>query len=266
MTRQRISPVWWALALRRWLVGGAPEGEPRLIHRDPDSAIAFVPGRSDCLVVVFLGVQNKRLRPRKLDFKDIAWDQGRRNVLFVTDRHSGWYSRPGQRERIAGVIRDFAARHGFGSIYAMGGSMGGYGAILFSGLLPFEKVIAFVPQLLMTEAVISQPVWYRHRDSVTNHVVRDLVPVLARATGQVTIIYGDRDPDDRIQLDHLRRTLPNGSKVRVVIAPGQAHKVAPWLKAQGLLERFVAAVWSGERQPLEDCSKALETPLDLTWA
>jgi len=266
MRPQRISPVWWVLALRRWLRGHAPEGEPRLIHRDPDSAIVWLPGRSDRLVVVFLGIQGKRLRPNRLEFSDIAWDQGRNNVLFVTDRHRSWYSRPDQRERIAKVIRRFAAAKGFNTLWSMGGSMGGYGAILFAGLLPISQVVAFVPQVLMTEEVICRPVWAINRPNITDAVVRDLVPVIAGTKARINILYGDRDEDDLIHFGHLRRTLPASELVRIVIAPGQTHKVAPWLKAQGQLGRVVAALWAGDRRELEDCSKALERPLDLALA
>lgn len=266
MKPQRISPIWWVQALRRWITRHDPAGEPRLIHRDRDTAMVWLPGQSDRLIVVFLGIQGKRLRPRRLEFSDIAWDGGCNHVLFVTDRCRSWYSCPGQRNRIAEVINWFAAKHRFGTIWAMGGSMGAHGAILFSDLLPISRVIAFVPQLLMTEAVISKPIWAQNRPNITDAVVRDLVPVLARAKGRITILYGDEDEDDIIHLDHLRQELPETEHVRIVIAPGQKHKVAPWLKAQGQLACVVKALWADDRTALEDCSRRLDTPLDLTLA
>ncbi len=266
MRPQRISPVWWFMALRRWLTGHAPQGEPRLIHRDPDSTVVWLPGQSSRLIVVFQGIQGKRLRPYRLEFSDIAWDEGRNHVLFVNDRHRSWYSRPKQRDRIAEVINRFAAGLGCETIRSMGGSMGGYGAILFGDRVPFSQTIAFVPQLLMTEAVIRRPNWAWNRPNITDAVTRDLVPILGRATGVVTILYGDVDKDDLIHFGHLRRTLPLAPQVRIVIAPGQDHKVAPWLKAQGQLGRVVAALWTQDRNALENCSKALPRPLDLSLA
>lgn len=266
MTPQRISPIWWVQAARRWLTGYAPADEPRLVHRDPDTVMAWLPGQSDRLIVVFQGIQTRRLRPYRLEFSEIAWDGGRYHVLFVNDRCRSWYSRPGQRDRIAGVIRRFVAEHGFDTVRAMGGSMGGHGAILFSDLVPFHEVIAFVPQLLMTEPVISRPIWAWNRPNITDTVMRDLVPILARTKARIHILYGDMDEDDRIHFAHLRRDLPETDRVRVVIAPGQKHKVAPWLKAQGQLEDLIRALWANDRTALEDISRRLETPLDLALA
>ena len=265
-TPQRISPIWWLQALRRRFTRKAPFGQPRLIYRAPDTAIVWRPGKSDQLVVIFQGIQARPLQPKRLEFKDIAWDQGRFHVLFVVDRCRSWYSRPGQQDRIVEQIRQFAAAQGISSIRAAGNSMGGYGAILFSDRLPISKVIAFVPQILMTEEVICHSHWSKNRGNITDEVVRDLTPILARTTSHVHIIYGEEDVDDPLHLAHLRREVPDATQVRIVIVPGQDHNVAAWLKAQGQLAGLVAALWVNDRQALETCSRALEKPLDLTLA
>lgn len=266
MKRQRISPVWRLLALRRWLTGQAPVGEAQLIHRDRDLAVAWLPGSSARLVLVFISIRHGALHPDRLEFWGVASDRGRNHVLFINDRVRSWYSRPGQRDRIAGVVRRFVAEHGIDTIWSIGNSMGGYGAILFSDRLRISKVIAFVPQLLMTPEVLAQPNWADYVAPIGDEVERDLIPIMAAADCRYHIVTGDCFADDILHMGHLRKALPDDPKIRIVSAPGQSHYIARWLKEQGQLARLVAALWAGDRQTLEDCSKALPHPLDLSRA
>lgn len=264
MKRQRISLVWWTYAIRRWCTGRAPESEARLIHREPDLAVAWLPGRTSRLVLVFISIRRAALHPNKLEFRGIASDEGRNHVLFINDRERSWYSEPGKRDRIEAVVRRFMLEHGIQTVWSMGNSMGGYGAILFADRLPISKVVAFVPQILMTDAVIDQPDWTANRPNIRPTVERDLTPIIASADCIFHVVTGDAYADDRIHFGHLRQRLADARNVKIVIAPGQGHGVADWLKKQGQLARLVAALWSEDRPALEDCSKAIERPLDLT--
>ena len=266
MKRQRISPVWRLNALRYRLTGQSPVDEPRLIHRGRDLAVAWLPGRSTRLVLVFISIRPGALTPNVLEFRGVASDHGRNHVLFINDRARSWYSVPGQRDRIAGIVRDFVAEHGVSETWAIGNSMGGFGAILFSHQLRISKVVAFVPQLLMTPEVLALPNWADYRAPIRDEVERDLVPIIAAADCQYHIVTGDRFADDLLHMAHLRKTLPGTPKVKIVVAPGQSHYLARWLKNNGQLTRLVAALWAGDRQELENCSRALPQPLDLSLA
>lgn len=266
MKRQRISPIWRLLALQRWLKGHAPVDEAQLIHRDRDLAVAWLPGSSTRLVLVFISIRPEALHPEVLEFRGVASDQGRNHVLFINDRERSWYSAPGQRDRIAGIVSRFVAENGISETWAVGNSMGGYGAILFSDRLGISKVVAFVPQLLMTPEVLALPNWADFVAPIRDGVEPDLVPIIAAADCRFHIVTGDRFNDDILHMGHLRKTFADASKVRIVVAPGQSHYIARWLKNQGQLARLVAALWADNRQDLEDCSRALPQPLDLTLA
>ncbi len=266
MKRQRLSPVWRLHALRRWLTGQSPVDEARLILRDRDLAVAWLPGRSTRLVLVFISIRPGALNPDVLEFRGVASDQGRNHVLFINDRERSWYSAPGQRDRIAGIVSRFVASHGISETWAIGNSMGGYGAILFSDRLGISQVVAFVPQLLMTSEVLSLPNWADYLAPIRDGVEPDLVPIIAAADCRFHIVTGDRFDDDILHMGHLRKTLPDTPKVRIVVAPGQSHYIARWLKDQGQLARLVAALWTENRQELENCSRALPQQLDLTQA
>ena len=266
MKRQRISPVWRFQALQRWLSGHAPANEARLIRRDRDLAVAWLPGSSTRLVLVFISIRYEALDPQVLEFRGIASDNGRNHVLFINDRERSWYSAPGLRDRIADLVRRFVARHGIEEIWSIGNSLGGYGAILFCDRLPISKVVAFVPQLLMSKEALAQPNWANYVAPIRDGVERDLIPIMAAADCRFHIVTGDRFADDLLHMGHLRKTLPDAPKVRIVTAPGQSHYVAKWLKDHGQLAKLVTALWAGDRQGLEDCSRALPQPLDLTLA
>ena len=266
MKRQRISPVWWARSLRRWLTGHAPSDQARLIHRDRDLAVAWLPGTTKRLVLVFISITHKSLHPDRLEFRANASDNGKNHVLFINDRWWSWYSRPGLRDKIAELVRKVIAAQGIESVWSIGNSMGGYGAILFRDRLPISKVVAFVPQILLRDEVIDRPTWAANRHRIMPEVERDLTPIMAAKATEFDLVYGDSDEDDQIQLGHLRQRLPDASHVRIVIVPGQKHNVARWLKAQGQLAGLTSALWTGDRTALEGISHGLETPLDLTLA
>ena len=266
MNRQRISPVWRLYALRRWLTWQTPVGQPRLIRRDRDLAVAWLPGRSKTLVLVFISIRREALHPETLEFYRIASDNGRNHVLFINDRERSWYSMPGQRDRIARTVRRFIDKHAIETVQSIGTSMGGHGAILFSSLLPISTAVAFVPQILMTPAVTDRPVWNSHRPRIKDAVQPDLTPIMAAANCRFNIVTGDQHYDDPIHLAHIRKQLPHAQNVKIVIVPGQKHNVYKWLDAQGQLTAITAALWAGDRQALEDCSRALPQPLDLSLA
>jgi hypothetical protein len=173
---------------------------------------------------------------------------------------------PGQRDWISEFVRRFVTEHDIETIWSIGNSMGGYGAILFCDRLPISQVIAFVPQVFLAKQFLALRIWAKHVRSIRDDVVRDLVPTMAVADCRFHIVSGDSFSDDIRQMGHLRRQLPAAPHVRIVIAPGQRHSVVRWLQDHGQLANLVAALWAGDRQGLEDCSKALPRPLDLSQA
>lgn len=266
MKPQGVSLIWYVHAVRRWSTGRRFAGQPRLFYRDSQTLVAWRPAQTDQpadrLVVVFQSARRRNLHPDRLDFAEIAADGGRNHVLFVCDRHVSWFSRPGQRDLITRIIRNFAATRGIETIWAIGNSMGGYGAILFSNALSFARVVAFAPQLNLSETVICRPNWDRYRPSLNEQTERDLVPILAEAPGRTNIVYGDQDEDDLLHYGHLRETLSDAPDVRIVIVRGKDHRVASWLNERGQLADVVNALWRDDFQALDDCSRKLETPLE----
>ena len=248
--------------MRRWLTGHAPEGEARLIHRDRNIAIAWLPGQSDSLVRVFTSISRKPFHSGRLEFRAAASGKGQNHVLFIADRRHCCRSCAGMRGKIADIVREFAAKRGIRTIRSIGGD----GAILFCDKVPISRVVAFVPQILTTAAVIDLPHWASNRNAVQPTVERDLTPIMATKDTKFHIVYGDIDMNDSIHLGHLRRMLPSVGHFRIVLAPGQKYNVAKWLKSEGQPVRLVDAFWSGNQRELHHRSRLLTRPLDLSLA
>lgn len=264
--RQRLDPVWWLQGLERRLTGRASAESAQLLHRDPDLFVAWLPGRTSRLVLVFLSMIPKPLNPDRLEFMGVASNHGENPVVFINDRRWTWYSKPAMRDRITSVVRQFIATHGIDEVWSVGNSMGGYGAILFCDRLPISNVVAFVPQILLTDYIIRLPDWLPNRSRITRDAVHDLTPIMAAADTRFSIVTGDAESQHNFHRDHLLRQLPDAGHVQVMIAPGQAHDVARWVKDQGQLPALVNALWREDRQRLEKCSKAMNPPLDLRLA
>jgi pimeloyl-ACP methyl ester carboxylesterase len=263
---RRISPAWRYRAMLRHLSLRPAPDEPRLILRDRDLAVAYLRGRSTRLVLVFVSILTGRLHPDQMEFLGSASQRGQNHVLFICDRHHSWYSRPGIRQRIADLVRAVAREHGIETIWSIGNSMGAYGAILFSESLPISRVVAFVPQLLLDDWVISQDMWALYRPNIQDGVVRDLIPIMAAPDREFRLVVGDSDPDDTIHLAHLRQALPDAAHIGIVVVRGQQHQVARWLKAKGQLLPLIKALWDDDPALLGDCARQLGPELDLTLA
>lgn len=261
-----ISPVWHWRALQRSFTRNTALHEPRLIHRDANLAVAWSPGKSNRMVLVFSSGYGKPWHPDSLEFRGCASDNGNNHVLFINDRRNSWYSDPKLRDRIVQVVSRTAAANGIQSMWSIGNSIGGYGAILFCDRLPISHAIAFAPQILMTDAVINGPIWARNRPGIQDTVVRDLTTILGQADATFWLLYGDQDEDDRIHLGHLRSRLPERHNLHIAIAKGQKHEIALWLKKQGRLVRLVNAAWTDDWQDLQTCAAILNPPLDLSLA
>ncbi len=112
---------------------------------DDELRLRWMPGNSTSLVVVFSGVQHNVGGLPLDEFVGTASEGARNHVLFVSDVKCSWFSRPQLNTRILDAINTFIDTHQIQDVVAIGNSMGGYGAILFSDRLPFRIVAAFSP-------------------------------------------------------------------------------------------------------------------------
>jgi len=164
--------------------------------------------------------------------------------LFIRDPSQGWYQKPipdlgpepqAMAERISALVAECLPRR---PVVAVGNSMGGFAAMLFSKLCGFEAAVAFSPQTFITPELRARHDdhrWQEKIDAIPALQLGDLRSVLAQGSAQVKIFSGARDRLDVVHARHLEG-LP---RVSVTLLPECGHDASRWLKGQGRLEEVI---------------------------
>ncbi|WP_421577601.1 tetratricopeptide repeat protein [Shinella sp. M31] len=168
------------------------------------------------------------------------WNAGnavKTHRIFVNHRRS-WYQQgvPGLGETVeetARSIRAWADHLGVDEIYTVGGSMGGYGAVLFGCLLG-ARVLAFSWE---TELHFPASRSEKLMDKGTVVTYPDLAPLIASTGIRVFTIFGERDAVDAYSLSRIFH-LPT---VQVKSMQQVLHGPQNYLNKKGRLIPFLEA-------------------------
>ena len=199
--------------------------------------------QSDKLVIFFTATGRI---PRLFNF----WGVGNAlvsdyNILFVNGFKNSWYQDgvKGMGEDLAGTIdwiRTWCSEAGVTDILCTGQSMGGYGALLFGGLLK-ARALAFAG-----ETVLQLP--HSRFNHLADKDTELLYPSIAGAFPEgfdATLIIGENDPVDIISAEYLRK-MP-GAKIIPMKHVG--HGPAGYLRNRERLEPVLRAWIEGEELP-----------------
>ena len=210
-----------------------------LVGRD-DLRIAHVPGRSATLVVSLSGVGTRPSRMPPPEFFRLATRGGAHHGLFVADAGRRWLNAPGMAEEIVGAVRAVAAEIGATRIVAVGNSMGGTMALHLAGLVPFDGVLAFVPQYSVDPDIVPEEArWMRFRRRIADWPHR-VVTLDGLAGRQVFVLHGATADE----LHHARR-FPRLDGVDHHIFPVAGHRLARDLKEAGRLDAMIGHLIDG---------------------
>jgi pimeloyl-ACP methyl ester carboxylesterase len=221
----------------------------------PPLRIRYLPGSGARLVVSFSGVGNKRHEEPPLEFFRLAHGlgkgagQGENHVLFVTDESRSWMNAPGLAEAVAATVTETAARIGASRVVAIGNSMGASAALILAALIPVDTVVAFVPQVSVHPDIVPEETrWthFRNRITVWPH---PQVPDLAGRATDVTVLHGT-SADEMV---HVARFPAMTSHFLV---PGQDHRLARALHAQGRLAPIITNAIAGRHTRARDAVRA----------
>lgn len=222
--------------------------EPIVLKSDDKLMIRWLPGNSARLILAFTGVQH-RLGGLPLDeFIGTASDDATNHVLFISDMKRSWYSSKTLVRRIVRAVKAFVAEHGIRETYAIGNSMGGYGAIRFSTLLPVQKVVAFSPQISMHPATILETRWPKFRTHFGADIPFSLRAQILRSKANFFLFFGNQSAAD---LDQAR-LLPQHQRVTTRFIRECGHDTAAFLKKAWILSPLLHTIFT---QPTADDSK-----------
>jgi len=158
------------------------------------------------------------------------------NRLFVRDPALSWYNGPvagwwnnadGLLERLRSVTNQFDPAN----IVCMGGSMGGYGALLFGSLLQVGAIAAFSPQIRLDSRLPNNP--------GPQHILQypDAHAAIAGATNTAIHIWlGSENLCDVYNIMDTKKY----RNVRVSNIYGAPHNVLNWLLVHGVLDTVFA--------------------------
>ncbi|WP_147019112.1 hypothetical protein [Methylorubrum extorquens] len=210
-----------------------------IVYEGKDLKVTFYPFESE--IVLFL-------------FSDLDWDlESRRNtdlgskfgmnVIFFGALEQHWWQTE-EAEGAASAVKEISNQ--YPERVAYGSSMGGYGALWWSGRLNANRCIAVSPQTNISDAnlpllqpwkdaIAKRPIY---RDQIAEDIPSGLLP---------RIIY---DPRSKIDASHAN-WLANKKTVSLDIFPFSTHKLLTTLYEAGSLREAVQGLIRGSMSTAE---------------
>ncbi len=158
---------------------------------------------------------------------------------YVIDKTRSWYNVTGSEivERLGPLL---AMNR---SVFTLGNSMGGFGAIYFASRLPkCTTAVAFGPQYSVKQDIVPNEVRWRHwRKSIAEwrvpHALVDATP------GVKSHVFFGRIGRDR---SHARLFIDNAPEgMSIYLLAGQSHHTASYLRQMGCLIPMLELIFSG---------------------
>jgi len=228
--------------------------DPLILKSDDRLMIRWLPGNSARLILAFTGVQHRMGGLPMDEFIGAASADTRNHVLFISDMKRSWYSSKALVRRIVRAVKAFITTHDIRETFAIGNSMGGYGAIRFASLLPITKVVAFSPQISLHPATILEIRWAEFRASFGPDLLRSLRAPIQRSNARFFLFFGGESQPDRDQA----RLLPEIDRLTVRFLRGCDHDAAAHLKKALMLAPLLAEIFGHDPVRLAKVDALLE--------
>jgi hypothetical protein len=105
--------------------------------------IEVMPGKSSVLYVAFSGIGDLKKPSVPFEWKQSLTRVGDdAHIILVKDNLRQWYTNPNGQSLVATTIAEYIQKNNIEHTLALGMSMGGYGAVVFSSLIQFDSVVA----------------------------------------------------------------------------------------------------------------------------
>ena len=248
-------------------IDGGPEGiapSPDAIYEDETIRVSGIRGGDRALFVAFTGIGHRLGAMQREEFVRMAQAGGEHSVLIVQDKTRSWYNEPSFAEKLQPIVAEWGAR--CAKIVTIGNSMGGFGAIVFAGLLDADVAIAFSPQFSVSPSVLpKESRWTEYTSQIKEFVYDDAGSRIVPGC-EYYIFQGDGGKN----WYHVGRfpLLPNVHQFVIRDGP---HNLAAILKSRGFLSKVVAACATGDLDTLNTImvtynGATLRSPTDDPWA
>ena len=195
------------------------------------------------LIIAFGGIGGGIQQPL-FEFKKFLSKNIDCHVIFIRDTNRSWYHKGvigfGKNiNELKNNIKENINKINYSMIITIGGSMGGYAALLFGSLLPVNGIIAFGPQTFIDKdnrKKYKDNRWKSELKKLYNNNNDDTYYDLSKLSFQninVQIIYGYDHDLDKIHAERMKN--------KNVIVTGECcgHAVAKNLRNNGMLDKII---------------------------
>lgn len=218
---------------------------PVTVFEDDLIRISGIRGGSQALFVAFTGIGHRLGALQREEFVKISQSDGANSVLFVQDKTRSWYNEPSFLTKLQPVVAEWAL--GSQRIVTLGNSMGGFGAIVFAGMLKADTAIAFSPQFSVASHIVPKDRrWHKFRSKITEFRYESAAPYIVDEC-RYYLFQGDGSAD-WYQIGGF----PIRPNVLQFVVPGGPHNLASLLRANGALAPIVEASAAGDLEALSE--------------
>lgn len=232
-------PLWFP----ELMPGGRGEG---FLEKTHAHSLMFVARSAPYLLVTLDNLSNVRDRsPLRLPWAYKFARDHKASHLGVFAHRPDWYREEGLIARMQRLADD-GFFEGYDRVVFAGSSMGAYGALAFSSLVPGAHVLAFNPQSTLNPALVPWEERYAKGQAQDWKLpLGDAGDLLARA-GQVSVFYDPYFAPDQRHFDRL-----NGPNVVGFKCWFSNHKSAVFLRKIGALKPVMEAGLFGDLNATE---------------
>jgi pimeloyl-ACP methyl ester carboxylesterase len=222
-----------------------------LLCDDDELRIRFVEGlEAKVSVISFTGVGGN-LGGMQIDefARSIYGAVPQCNVFYVIDKKRTWYGSVASR-----IVETIRPHLGSTKAITLGNSMGGFGAVLFGGLLPTDAALAFCPQFSVSPMVVPDETrWRKWREGLKHWDYETCLS--GSSSGRRKVLFFGAD--ERRERRHIALFLDGArGDTAVFNVAGCGHDVARHIKERGLLSKMIGLVVSGSS------NEAIQNALD----
>lgn len=206
-----------------------------------DHRLAYVPGRSDVLVISFASIGQKRRLMPKDEFVRPVFGLGPHHALFVADKRRSWLNAPDLVEDLQRTVRSLREVDGVTRIITIGAGMGGYSALAAAHHFDVNAGLAFAPQASVHPDVMpGETRWPYWRRRIKTHLLRSVSPL--PETGWFTLFHGLPGDADQAEAFGAQSNVDH-----FVLSDTRHHEVSAHMAAQGGVAALLGAILRGDR-------------------
>jgi hypothetical protein len=244
-----------------------PDGtdpSPDAIYEDETIRVSGIRGGDKALFVAFTGIGHRLGAMQREEFVRVAQAGGEHSVLIVHDKTRSWYNEPSFADKLQPIVAEWGAR--CEKIVTIGNSMGGFGAIVFAGLLDADVAIAFSPQFSVSPTVLPKENRWNEFTSKIKEFIYESAGSYIVPGCEYYLFQGDGGKD----WNHVG-SFPILSNVHQFVIRDGPHNIAAILKSRGFLSKIVSACTAGDMPTLTDImvtynGATLRSATDDPWA